>query len=109
MTGGAARSPLPVIPESCALDDAGQREQRARYARLAASVVGLEREVDALVVQFGPGLDLDGLEEALAVERECCPFFRFAFDDQRQRLTVTVEEARMLPALDAIEYGFRAG
>jgi hypothetical protein len=94
------------IPASCTLDADGQREQRARYARLAESVEGLRRESDALVVEFGARLDFDALEQALAVERECCPFFRFSFDRPERRLRVTVEDPAMLPALGAIAHGF---
>ena len=100
--------PAAEFPPSCALDESGQREQRARYASLASTVERLRRESDALIVEFGPGLDPDRLEEALAVERDCCPFFRFAFDGHERRLTVTVSDADMVPALDAIEHGFQA-
>jgi hypothetical protein len=96
------------IPASCALDEQGQLEQRARYARLAATVDRVRRESDALVIEFGPALEFDALDEALAVERECCPFFRFAFDRHGRRLRTTVDDPAMLPALDAIEHGFRA-
>jgi hypothetical protein len=96
------------IPASCALDETGQRKQRARYASLAKSAERLRRETVALIVEFGPGLDPDRLEETLAVERECCPFFRFAFDPAGRELRVTVEDHRMLPALDAIEHSFQA-
>lgn len=98
---------LAAIP-SCALDDAGRREQSARYARLAASVERVRREPEAVVVEFAPELDPRTLNEALAVERECCPFFRFRFDQQRRTLRVTVEDADSLPALDAIADGFAA-
>jgi hypothetical protein len=99
---------IPDIPASCTLDETGQREQRARYARLARTVERVRRESGALVVEFGPAVDFDALEEALAVERECCPFFRFAFDRQERRLRTTVDDSAMLPALDAIEHGFQA-
>jgi hypothetical protein len=94
------------IPASCTLDEHGQREQRARYERLARSVEGFRREPDALVVEFASGLDVDALDEALAVERECCPFFRFSFDRPERRLRVTVDDPAMLPALGAIAHGF---
>jgi hypothetical protein len=99
---------MSTVPDSCALDESGQREQLARYARLAQSVERVGREAEALVIEFGPGLDVGGLKEALAVERECCPFFRFAFDPASRELRTTVDDPRKLPALDAIEHGFRA-
>ena len=71
---------------TCALDGAGMSEQRARYARLARSVTRLQREPEAVLIEFDQDFDRGTLDEALAVERACCPFFRFAFDQQRRRL-----------------------
>jgi hypothetical protein len=96
------------FPASCALDEAGQREQQARYARLANSVERVRRESDSLLIEFGPGLDFDALEEALAVERGCCPFFKFELDRRGRRLRTTVDDPAQVRALDAIEHGFRA-
>jgi hypothetical protein len=96
------------VPPSCSLDEAGAREQRARYARLAGAVRRLVRETDSVEIEFGQDLDPELLEEALAVERECCPFFQFSFDRSEGRLLVTVADESMLPALDAIAYGFGA-
>jgi hypothetical protein len=93
---------------TCVLDEAGKREQRARYARLARSVTRVRREPEAVLVEFDQGLDIDTLEEALAVERQCCPFFRFAFDEQQRRLRAAVAEPDMAPALDAIAQALEA-
>lgn len=98
---------LAAIP-SCALDDVGRREQSARYARLSTSVEHVQREPEAVVIEFASNLDAQTLEQALAVERACCPFLRFRFDPQRRTLEVTVADAEMLPALDAIADGFTA-
>ena len=87
---------------SCALDEAGIREQRARYARLAPGVARVVREPEAVLIHFRDGFDRGALDQALAVERECCPFYRFELDDSGHRLEVTVREAEQLPALDAI-------
>lgn len=88
----------------CALDEAGVREQRARYARLAPSVARLKREPEALLIEFSEGFDRDTLDEALAVERACCPFFQFEFNEPERRLRTTVREAEQLPALDAMAH-----
>jgi hypothetical protein len=87
---------------SCSLDEQGLREQRARYARLASSVTTVDREEGSLRLRFGKDLDLETLEKMVDVERECCPFFRFAFDGEERALTVSVEGRELLPALDAI-------
>ena len=78
------------------------REQRARYARLAPSVTRLRREPEAMLVEFREGFDESTLDEALAVERACCPFFVFDYDESVRRLRATVRQADQLPALDAI-------
>lgn len=62
----------------------------------------MRREPDALVVDFDRGLDLETLEQALAIERDCCPFFRFAFDAQLGRLRATVDDGAKVPALDVL-------
>ena len=95
-----------ALPPSCALDEAGAVEQRERYARLAASVERLRRQPDSLVVEFDDEFDHRLLEETLAVERECCPFFRFAFNERDRQLRVTVADEATRPALDALAYGF---
>ena len=100
--------PAPAVP-SCALDEAGLREQRARYARLAPGVSGVIRESDAVVVDFHRGFDREALNQALAVERECCPFFAFELDESQRRLRASVREAEQLPALEALVHALGAG
>lgn len=94
---------IAAIP-SCALDEAGIRDQRRRYADLAPSVTNLEREAKAVLVEFRDGFDRDLLEQALDVERACCPFFQFHFNEARRRLSVTVREPDQVPALDVIAH-----
>jgi hypothetical protein len=89
---------LPVVP-SCALDEVGRREQGARYARLAASVAGLDRGPDTVLVRFDETVDRTLLEGTLAVERECCPFFTFRFEEASRRLEIGVERPEQRPAL----------
>ena len=87
---------------SCKLDEAGRRTQGERYARVRESVAAATAEGDAVVVDFDEGLDGEVLEEALAVERECCPFFVLDFDAGRRRLRASVRDADHLPALDVL-------
>jgi hypothetical protein len=42
----------------------------------------------------------------IAVERECCPFFAFEFDDGSRRLRVGVREPDAAAALDALAVAF---
>jgi hypothetical protein len=95
--------PTGPIP-SCSLDDAGARAQQARYASLAPSVVRVQRQPTTLELTFDEQLDRQALEGALAIERECCPFFEFELAGQRLRVTVADEAYR--PALDALAWAF---
>jgi hypothetical protein len=87
---------------SCALDEAGVQAQQARHARLAPSVTNLERQAETVLFAFSDDYDRQALEEMVAVEKQCCPFFDFAFNEGRRELTVGVKEEEMLPALEAI-------
>jgi hypothetical protein len=51
---------------------------------------------------FGNELDERLLDEAIAVEHECCPFFVFDYRPRERRLKITVDEAGQEPALDAL-------
>jgi hypothetical protein len=90
-----------MIP-SCSLTPAGLEAQRARQRRLAPHVAGVDRTSEAVTVRFAPGFDRQALDELLAVERECCPFFAFAHDDQTRTLQVTVRSPEHAAALEAI-------
>ena len=93
---------------TCALDEVGMREQRARYARLAPGVARVIREPEEVLIQFREGFDRHALDEALEVERACCPFFQFDFDNDARRLRATVRDQEQLPALDAMAHAVGA-
>jgi hypothetical protein len=91
------------MPEvQCHLDLEGLRAQRERYRRLGKSLEDMEREPQSFTVRFDETLEPGLAEETVAVERECCPFFRLAFDAQERRLTVSVDHPEHAPALDAL-------
>lgn len=87
---------------ACSLDDSGREEQRERYAALAGVVSIIRREPHALVVRFDENLDQATLEQALAVEARCCPFFQFSFERSDRELRVTVADAQMRQALEVL-------
>jgi hypothetical protein len=89
---------------SCALDEAGLREQQGRFARLSPGVARVTRKPEAVLIAFREGFDRDALDTALAVERQCCPFFQFELDEEDRLLRVTVQNPNQLPALDAIAH-----
>ena len=92
---------LPIA--QCGLDAAGLAAQRDRYRRLAGSVTGFERG-EGLVVQFAPDVEAALVDETLAVERRCCPFFRLEYDRSARRLAIGVDDDEQRPALDALQY-----
>jgi hypothetical protein len=97
-----AKAQLP----SCALDADGVKAQQARHERLAPSVIQIERTADAVIVNFARGFDRQALDELIAVERECCPMFDFAFDERERQVQVTVKDPKQAAALDAIASAF---
>jgi hypothetical protein len=95
---GNAKSAIP----SCALDEQGVRDQQARQQRLAPSVTNVTRRRGTLLMDFAPGFDRRALDDMVEVERQCCPFFRFAFDERARRLTLTVAEPQHAEAVEAV-------
>jgi len=90
-----------VVP-GCALTPDGVSEQQRRHRKLAPSVTKTERTADRLIIEFRADYDAQVLDDMLAVERECCPFFVFDLDRDRRRLEIAVREPEQIPALDAI-------
>jgi hypothetical protein len=100
---------LPVVPAACALDADGMRAQGARYAQLAASATRIDHRGDVIVIGLGGDGDARLIEELIATENECCPFYRFDFRPDLERLTIGVETPEQRPALDAIAAALGAG
>jgi hypothetical protein len=92
----------------CKLDLDGLRRQRDRYRRLGLSAEAVERTGETLAIRFSADLSEALLRETLAVEADCCPFYRFDYSAPSRRLRIGVAESDQLPALDAIEYALRA-
>jgi hypothetical protein len=89
---------------SCALDEAGLRLQLERYRRAGQGARVLERSDRRLAVELGKGVDGELVREAVAIERECCPFFTLDWEPARRCLTVAVSQAEHEPALGAIAF-----
>jgi hypothetical protein len=89
---------------SCALDEAGLRLQLERYRRAGQGARLIEQTRRRLVVEVDEHVDGKLVEEAIAIERECCPFFALDWEAARRRLSVSVSRVEHEPALDAITF-----
>ncbi len=88
----------------CALDESGLRSQLERYRQAGRNARLIERTPRRLVADLDESVDAELLAEAIAIERECCPFFLLDWEPGRRRLTVSVSEAAHEPTLDAIAF-----
>lgn len=98
---GGAPPQLGPIAE-CRLDRPGLIAQLDRYRSLARFATDVRRARGQLDVRFTADLDEKLLSEALAVERECCPFFKLDYEPASRSLSVRVEDEGEDLALDAI-------
>jgi hypothetical protein len=89
---------------SCALDESGLRSQLERYRQAGRNARLIERTPRRLVADLDGEVDAELVAETIAVERECCPFFVFTWEPDRQRITISVAQATHEPALDAIAF-----
>lgn len=92
------------MARSCALDESELRSQLERYRQVGRNARLIERTPGRLVADLYEDVDGELVAEAIAVERECCPFFALAWEPDRRRLTVSVSQAAHEPALDAIAF-----
>ncbi len=95
---------LPII--QCTLDQAGAKEQAARYAEVAKHVQGITRAPRSLTAAVDAEVDATVLGELIPTERACCPFFQIAWSDGT--LTVEVRSDDHAPALDVIAQALSA-
>ncbi len=86
----------------CTIDEQSLERQDERHRRLAASVVQMSHRGKVVLVDFAPDFDRQALDELIAVERECCPFFAFSFDEHCRHLEVGVHDPEAAEALGAI-------
>jgi hypothetical protein len=92
------------VPSSCALDEAALRAQRERYRRAGESVRLVARTRREVVVDLDEHVDTRLVDELVAVERACCPFFTLDWEAERRQLIIRVSQAEYEPALDAIAF-----
>jgi hypothetical protein len=93
----------PLIAE-CRLDLESARRQRDRYRTLGGQASGIRRGSKSVIIKFDPELDQTLLEETIAVEKDCCPFFEFDYSQEELTLTIGVGRDEQRPALDALAF-----
>jgi hypothetical protein len=93
-----------MAPESCSLDEPGLTAQRERYRQLGTEATVIGRSAMRLVIRVDDAVAGDLVDDLIAVERECCPFFELSWDPASRSFAVSVAEPRHRPALDAIAY-----
>jgi hypothetical protein len=89
---------------SCALDEVGLRSQLERYRHAGQHARLIERTPRRVVADLDRDVDAELVAQAVAIERECCPFFTLSWESERRRLTVSVSQAAHEPAIDAIVF-----
>jgi len=95
---------LPTAPPSCALDPQGLRTQLERYRESGRGASVVERSARELSVQLRPDVATGLVDELVAVERDCCPFFTIGWDPGERRLSVSVSRRDDEPALAAVAF-----
>jgi hypothetical protein len=100
--------PLPMAL-GCALDESGLCSQYERYRQAGAGALVVDRTQQRLVVDLDEHVEVQLVDELLAVERACCPFFELAWEPPARRLTVSVSQAAHEPALDGIAFALGLG
>jgi hypothetical protein len=98
----AAGPQLPMAPTDCTLNESDLAAQLDRYQRLGAAVQHVHQHPDELVVSFQDTIDPALLDETIATERSCCPFFLLDYDASERRLSITVGDPARRDALGAL-------
>jgi len=96
-----------MAPGGCTLDDSGLGEQLDRYRRLAATAVTVQDGPAGLEITFGANVDIDLLDETVAIEWGCCSFFTLDYDASMRRLSIGIEDPSRVDALAALTWALR--
>jgi hypothetical protein len=92
----------PPKAAACALDESGMRLQVERYRAAGRGASLIERTPRHLTVKLDPDVDGQVVDELIATERECCPFFDLVWEPGQRCLTFAVSDVEHEPALEAI-------
>jgi hypothetical protein len=78
------------------------RRQFERYRQLGRGARVIAYSPRHLSLELADNADARLVDEAAAIERECCPFFDVSWNRAARRLSFAVSSAENEPALDAI-------
>ncbi len=91
----------------CGLDDRSLTVQLDRYQRLGTRAASIAQCGLVLEVCFDADVDVDLLQETIAIERQCCSFFTIGYDTLDRRLSISVDGSDRLDALLALRSALR--
>jgi hypothetical protein len=97
---GMTGSPAPLV--RCCLGEAELQAQVERYRETGRSAVTIERGPRRIELRLDRSVDPALVEELLAVERGCCPFFELEWEPDARRLAVSVGDGEHEGALAAV-------
>src|SRR5262245_37188634 len=93
---------LPPAPAGCSLSEEELAAQRRRAERLGPFVTDVRRVGGRLDVDLTADVDRALLDELVATERRCCPFFDIDVAADGRRMTIGVHDEQDAGALDAL-------
>lgn len=87
--------------------DSALGEQLDRYRRLGATAATVQHGLARLEITFGTDIDVDLLDETVAIERGCCSFFTLFYDTSARRLSIGIDDPARADALAALASALR--
>jgi hypothetical protein len=93
---------------ACSLDACGAQAQKTRFRAMAPFITRVREEATTVVLEFAEDVDAAAVDEAIAVEHECCAgVLDFEFDRPARCLRVSATDPGDRPALELVAAGFR--
>jgi len=86
----------------CALDAGALVAQIERYRAIGRLAADVQHEPGRVVARFAGDPPSALIEQALEVERGCCPFFETDYDPVSRRLAISADDPDRRPGIDAI-------
>ena len=93
----------------CSLSVDELAAQLERYREIGRFAAAVEHEPGRVVVRFAGAPPSALIEQALEVERGCCPFYEIDYQPAIQRLAISVDHPDRYPGVDAIAHALTEG